>query len=384
MKADVLSRVLKALALMESANLGIDTASRQVGTDRRTVYKYLKSIGKEIVRSGTGKNFTIKLRDLPVQKGAVLERVKKAVALMERRGIGVDTASKMVGTDRRTVYRYLARQGIKTVRQGKSKKVVIQRLPTQKKIDYLWAMSKGKSATEAAKDLNTTVKSMAKVKENGTPIIKKINNKWIAQFLPVYNHKLVVYGTLTGFNGNTLGRNKVSPNKVSDKNLDKDYAEIWWQIDFNNFKSTLDAIDVGKCHAPLIYLMLKTKLEIPSLMNSGLVTSFNTDPRIQKHILSEGRGTNPNDTLVSPLENMFQKYDLHFDDDYNWGVDDNMSARPVELISLKESKKKYFQPVGMFQVLVLRKGFAEYYPQTPLRIHYRVNVKYEEECRTSL
>ena len=133
MKADVLSRVLKALALMESANLGIDTASRQVGTDRRTVYKYLKSIGKEIVRSGTGKNFTIKLRDLPVQKGAVLERVKKAVALMERRGIGVDTASKMVGTDRRTVYRYLARQGIKTVRQGKSKKVVIQRLPTQKK-----------------------------------------------------------------------------------------------------------------------------------------------------------------------------------------------------------------------------------------------------------
>jgi len=384
MNPDVLSRVLSALALIDTLNMGVDSAARQAGTDRRTIYKYLKQVGKEVVRSGAGKKFTISIQDLPQQKGAVLERVKKAVSLMERRGMGIDSASKLVGTDRRTVYKYLTRQGIKIMREGKSRKVVIQRKPSQKKVDFLWAMSKGKSATEAAEELHTTVKSMAKVKEKGQPIIKKVKRKWISQFLPVFNHKLVVYGTLTGFNGKTLGRKKVSPNKANDKNLDKDYAEIWWQIDFNNFKSTLDALDVGECHAPQIYLMLKNRLEIPSLLNNQLVTSFNTDPRIQQHILNEGRGTNPSNTLISPLENMFEKYELHFDDDYNWGVDDNMNTRPIELLSIKDAQKKYFQPVGLYQVLVLRKGYAEYYPETPIKMHYRVNVKKEEECRKTL
>ena len=384
MKPDIRARVLKAINFIEKQNMGVDSAARKAGTDRRTVYKYLQQAGKEIIRSGTGKNFKITIQDLPKQKGQVLERVKKTVALMERRGMGIDSASKLVGTDRRTVYRYLTQQGIKIVREGKSRKVVIQRSPSQKKVDFIWAMSKGQSATEAAQELNTTVKSMAKVKENGTPIIKKVGRKWVAQFLPVFNHRLVVYGTLSGFNGNTLGRQKVAPTKANDKNLDKDYAEIWWQIDFNNFKSTLDALDVGECHAPQIYLMLKSRLEIPSLLNPQLVTSFNTDPRIQQHIVNEGRGTNASDTLISPLENMFEKYELHFDDDFNWGVDDNMNARPIELLSIKDAQKKYFQPVGMFQVLVLRKGYAEYYPESPIRMHYRVNVKQEEECRKTL
>ena len=384
MKPDIRARVVKAINFIEKQNMGVDSAARKAGTDRRTVYKYLQQAGKEIIRSGTGKNFKITIQDLPKQKGQVLERVKKAVALMERRGMGIDSASKLVGTDRRTVYRYLTQQGIKIVREGKSRKVVIQRSPSQKKVDFIWAMSKGQSATEAAQELNTTVKSMAKVKEDGTPIIKKVGRKWVAQFLPVFNHRLVVYGTLSGFNGNTLGRQKVAPTKANDKNLDKDYAEIWWQIDFNNFKSTLDALDVGECHAPQIYLMLKSRLEIPSLLNPQLVTSFNTDPRIQQHIVNEGRGTNASDTLISPLENMFEKYELHFDDDFNWGVDDNMNARPIELLSIKDAQKKYFQPVGMFQVLVLRKGYAEYYPESPIRMHYRVNVKQEEECRKTL
>ena len=167
MNSNVLKRVLSAIALIEKQNMGVDSAARKAGTDRRTVYKYLKQAGKEIIRSGSGKNFKIAIKNLPTQKGAVLERVKKAVSLMERRGLGIDSASKLVGTDRRTVYRYLTQQGIKIAREGKNKKVVIQRQPTQKKLDFLWAMSKGQSATEAAKELNTTVKTMAKVKEDG-------------------------------------------------------------------------------------------------------------------------------------------------------------------------------------------------------------------------
>jgi len=381
MDENVLKRVLQAINLIENQNMGVDGAAKSVGTDRRTVYRYLQNQGQRIVRSGAGKAFKIGIEDIPKQSPAVIGRVKKALALMERRGIGIDRAAKMVGTDRRTVYRYLQREGIRIVRKGPRGQVFIRRMPLQKKIDFIWAMSKGKSASAASRELKTTVRTMSKVKHDGVNIIKKVKGRWKSQFLPIYTHRLVVYGTMTGFNGNTLGRNQVSPNKATDKNLDKEYAEIWWQIDFDKFKSTLDSLDVGKCHAPRIFQMLKDRLETPSLTNATLVTSFNTDPRIAQDITSTGRGTTPANTLISPLENIFQRYDLQFDDDYNWGVDDNMSPRPVGLLPIKDAPKKYFQPIGKFQIIVLRKGYAEYYPTTPLKIPYRVNVKYEEECR---
>lgn len=85
--------------------------------------------------------------------------------------------------------------------------------------------------------------------------------------------------------------------------------------------------------------------------------------------------------MVSQLENMFKRYDLKFEDDYNWGVDDNMSPRPIDLLPVAQAAKKFYQPVGKFQIIVLRKGSTQYYPQTPLSIPYRVNVKDEEECR---
>ena len=113
MDKEVMKRVLQAIKLIEDQNMGVDSAAKSVGTDRRTVYRYLKDQGKRIVRSGAGKAFKIKIEDMPQQAPDVVSRVKKALALMERRGIGVDRASKMVGTDRRTVYRYLQRQGIK-------------------------------------------------------------------------------------------------------------------------------------------------------------------------------------------------------------------------------------------------------------------------------
>ena len=377
----VIKRVLQAIKLIENQNMGVDKAAKSVGTDRRTVYRYLQDNGKRIVRSGAGKAFKIKIDDIPKQAPDVISRVKKALALMERRGIGVDRASKMVGTDRRTVYRYLQRQGIKVAREGATRKVVIRRMPLQKKIDFIWAMSKGKSASAAARELKTTVKTMSKVTHNGVPIIKKVKGRWKAQFLPVYTHRLVVYGTMTGFNGTPLGRRKVPPNQATKKNLDKDYAEIWWQIDFDKFKSTLDSLDVGGCHAPKIFEMLKQRLEQPSVFNPQLVTDFNTDPRIAQDITSTGRGTTPQNTMVSQLENMFKRYDLKFEDDYNRGVDDNMTPRPIDLLPMAQADKKFYQPVGKFQIIVLRKGSTQYYPQTPLNIPYRVNVKDEEECR---
>ena len=63
---------------------------------------------------------------------------------------------------------------------------------------------------------------------------------------------------------------------------------------------------MGECHAPKIFEMLKQRLEQPSVFNPQLVTDFNTDPRIAQDITSTGRGTTPQNTMVSQLENMFK------------------------------------------------------------------------------
>ncbi len=319
------------------------------------------------------------------QPADVIARVEQALMLMEKMGWGVDKAAKFVKTDRRSVYRYLALRGIKWKKKGNLNQVVILKPPTAKKIPFLHEMSKGVSATKAAKNLKTTVRSMQKVTHDGKPIISKVGRKWVANFIPVYRHRLVVYGTMSGFTGKTLGRNKTAPHEVDsvqDDKLDKDYADIWWQIDFDNFRSTLDTLQVGECHAPQIFELLKEKLETPSVKNQNLVSSFQTDPRIKLDLVATGRGTNPADIELSELENLFGRYNLSFDDDYQWGVDDSMGLEPVALMPTSQmNPKKYFQPQGKFQVIVLRKGRVDYYPQTPLSVYYRFTVADEDECR---
>ena len=53
----VIKRVLQAIKLIENQNMGVDKAAKSVGTDRRTVYRYLQDNGKRIVGSGAGKAF---------------------------------------------------------------------------------------------------------------------------------------------------------------------------------------------------------------------------------------------------------------------------------------------------------------------------------------
>ena len=140
-----------------------------------------------------------------------------------------------------------------------------------------------------------------------------------------------------------LGGTKTAPHEVDsvqDDKLDKDYADIWWQIDFDNFRSTLDTLQVGECHAPQIFELLKEKLETPSVKNQNLVSSFQTDPRIKLDLVATGRGTNPADIELSELENLFGRYNLSFDDDYQWGVDDSMGLEPVALMPTSQMNPK--------------------------------------------
>lgn len=319
------------------------------------------------------------------QPAAVVERVEQALMLMQRHGWGVDRAAKYVHTDRRSVYRYLQLRGIKWAKKGPLKQVFIKKPAEAKKVDFLFHMAQGKSATKAAREVKSTVRTMSKVKHDGKPIISKVGRRWEANFIPVYRHRLVVYGTMTGFTGKTLGRAKTPPQDAKgtqDDSLDKDYAEIWWQVDFDNFRSTLDTMQVGECHAPRIFALLQQQFETPSIVNANIATSFQTDPRIRLDMASTGRGTNPLTLNLTRLETIFQRYDLQFDDDYRWGVDDSAGLEPVGLYDTASmGAKKFFQPQGKFQIVVLRKGRVDYYPDEPIRVHYRFTVESEDECR---
>jgi len=319
------------------------------------------------------------------QPSDVIARVEQALMLMQRHGWGVDKAAKYVHTDRRSVYRYLTLKGIKWSKKGPLGQVFIRKSAKAKKMDFLYHMAQGKSASKAAKEVKSTVRTMSKIKHDGNPIISKVGSRWKANFIPVYRHRLVVYGTMTGFTGKTLGRAKTPPQDakgVQDDKLDKDYAEIWWQIDFDNFRSTLDTLQVGECHAQQIFDSLKAQFETPSINNPVLVSAFQTDPRIKLDMAATGRGSAPSDIEVSKLESIFERYDLHFDEDYRWGVDDSAGLEPVGLYDIANmGPKKFFQPQGKFQIVVLRKGRVDYYPETPIIVHYRFNVSVEDECR---
>lgn len=306
-------------------------------------------------------------------KPATVQRVLAAIQLMQRFDWGVDRASKAVHTDRRTVYRYLRQNNIR-FRKDKYGKIFIPRTPDQKKIDFLHHMTQGDSATAAARKVHTTVRSMKKVRHKGNRIIVKKQGKWENQYWTVYDYSLVVYGKMTGFNGKTLGR---GPDDMAqdDDDLDEDYADIWWQVDFNSFHSTLPTELVGECHAEQIYQIVKARVEAATIQDVALSNNFSTFQKIQAHMATSGRATG----MVSPLEQAFRFYDLQLEPDFLYGVDDSRGTAPVRLI--KRTSKKFFQPVGAFQVIVMRKGQRWVYPQQPIKIHYRFTLKAEDGCR---
>lgn len=82
--------------------------------------------------------------------------------------------------------------------------------PINKIEDFLAKMSRGDSASKAAKDLKTTVRTMSKQTYKGSPIIKKEKGRWVSQFIPEEKLVLHYYGHLKNPQGNVLGGNNVS------------------------------------------------------------------------------------------------------------------------------------------------------------------------------
>ena len=134
-------------------------------------------------------------------------------------------------------------RGLKRRGRGRPPQIVPSRTPEQKVPDFLEALSAGRSATAAARDLDTTVSTMSKqvLPDSGgslKPIISKSGRRWVADFLPVHRYSTVVYGKLESMDGNTLGRGlQAGPNASTKRG--KDYTDIWWQLDLDPLTSVL-------------------------------------------------------------------------------------------------------------------------------------------------
>ena len=123
---------------------------------------------------------------------------------------------------------------------------------------------KSSKKTESQKDLKEwgdqdwTTKSGKKSSVTGerylpSKAIEALTDKeyirWILNILPLYDHSLVVYGRLIGLGDNVQGDTAIAVEGQEEEQLEEvrspDAPSIWWQIDFEHFKSTLEDEFVG-------------------------------------------------------------------------------------------------------------------------------------------
>ena len=140
---------------------------------------------------------------------ATTQRALMALQLLLTRDVSMTAATKLARTTPKTLKTYLALQGIKwSIRKGRFR---IDKTAEQKRFEFLNLMLDGVSATKAARELETTVKTMSQQTLNdasGTaqPIIEKSGGSWKPSFVKVEDYSIVYYGSIEGLDGNKLGR----------------------------------------------------------------------------------------------------------------------------------------------------------------------------------
>tara|TARA_B100001142_G_scaffold234294_1_gene232668 strand:- start:9257 stop:10243 length:987 start_codon:yes stop_codon:yes gene_type:complete len=313
-------------------------------------------------------------------------RAMLAVDRMLTLNEGLYSAARNVGTTRATVLKWLALKniGYRKVAYGRYK---IEPPMEARVRQFLSGMAQGRSATAAAKRAGTTLRAMQKQTLNdGTgkqvPIIGKVGNRWESNFVPLYDHSMVVYGKLVGLEESLQGRPGQTAGPKAQRNqkkADEDYADIWWQFDLNNFVSSLSAAGAAAFWKPALVTYLRQTLEAPSITNANVAKTFVKNAKVTAHALSNGRidGAGKLGELTV-LEDMMERYDLRLDKTINTGVDDNRaSVTNIPDFVAKTDPKVTSQrnTDGYFQVFFLRKGGLEVYPPAPgLKLVFNYSV----------
>ena len=297
---------------------------------------------------------------------------------MDREDLGLKAAAKRAKTTPRTLKQYFKDVGIKIRRQGTGQyRLVLP--PKQLREKFLRRMADGDSATKAAKALNTTVRKMRyqRLPSGGKfyPIIRKdpIGKRWEPNFTWVSENSVVVYGYLLGLGDTIQGRDsQMGPNAQANV-ADPNYADIWWQVDFNSFDSTLKGKSLIEKYKKPIVDLLKREMQTPAVSNAALVALFGTNSKVAAAASAAGRTGN---FQLTELENLLERYDIHMDDrmdKINMGVDDSQGTRGEWVLSRNIASGGSRSSDGKFQVMFMRKSGLTTYPSAgpkTVRLNY--------------
>ncbi|MBP98553.1 hypothetical protein CMK18_21595 [Candidatus Poribacteria bacterium] len=237
-------------------------------------------------------------------------RVLYALRLMQSNGWGIERAAKVAKTTRRSVRKYGQHLGVKFKgKEGTALQFVGQ--PIQKIEDFLIRMHRGDSASKAAKDLKTTVRTMSKQTYKGSPIIKKEKGRWVSQFIPEEKIVMQFYGHIRNPQGNILGGNNVSgPDATSSKNKkkrDPDYMEIWWDAFVYDFGTTFGTPgEAQRFWKDKIVKVIKDNMESLGIQDANLMNRFSTNATVALQMQQDSRVPPP--YTVSPLEQVTERY----------------------------------------------------------------------------
>lgn len=315
---------------------------------------------------------------------ATQQRALLAIKYMMDKKLGIHAAATTAKTTARTVIKYMMLKRIifkRSRKKGDKGRIFVDRSPAQKRFDFLELMNEGRSATRAAYELHTQVRTMSKQTlpdstGKDIPIISKSGDFWVTNFAPLYGYSIVYYGYVLGLSDRIQGRAKQAGPKATKDGADDDYSDIWWQIDFDDFKSTLSIRDVGEFWKPHIMAFLRKAIETPKLSDPSLSRKFLSNPKVSLHATTSGRIMPSGSLKVSELEKMMQRYDVKLSKQVNYGVDDSGGAAVPQFIDKDALAKKLKRTtVGKFQVLYLNKSTVLSYPHGgPRTIRFKYSL----------
>jgi len=301
---------------------------------------------------------------------------RAAIALSRVLSLGesFSAAARAVGTTRRTMLSFVDENSIPI--QLNSGRWEVIRTPAQKVPELLDMLYEGKSATAACRELNTTVATMSSQMlpnnaGNLLPVIVKIGNSWTPNFIGVREYSMTLHGQLLGFNDSVQGRGIQKGPDATQDDADPEYADIWWQVDFNAFQSTLSIEEVGIFYQPEIMDYLRNLLEMPTQNNASLANRFLNNLNVANNAVSTNRIDGANNMPLTVLEEFLERYDIRMGPDSTIGVEParGLSA-PIEYLSLTDWANNPDRTAeGLWQVMFLTDANLEAYP-IPIQYTY--------------
>jgi len=300
---------------------------------------------------------------------AAQQRALLAIKMMIDDQLGIMKAAKIAKTSRRTIHKVMKLLRIRT--KMEKGKLTIIKSTAEKMIDFITYMSQGNSATKSAKMAKTTVRTMAKQTVDGNPIIVKEGVFWKLNAYPLYTHSMVIYGHIVGLDGGIQGQHIEEDGSIKSPNA----PDIWWQIDFDEFQSTLPEEEVGEFYKDEIVSYLRDILEIPIQVNEVLTERFLGNDDVLADAISEGRVDADGNMLVTPLENILSRYQVKLYEYVNYGIDDNHMMRELGLISVPNMGDRV--ATGLFQIFFVKDEPLAYPPSGPLEIDFEYNLRDE-------